>query len=293
MDLAGSPEVVLTTNDIADARLTRPGLLWQALLRLNRELEDTNRGVVALYAELDARAEMLRRTSETKTRMLYSISHECRTPINSIMALSRLVLSGSDGELSEEHLKQIHYIQRCSGDLQVFVNDLLDFGKLEAGKMPLHISQVAVREILDALRGAFAPLANDKVDLIFEEPVDVPPLITDEGKVITILRKLVSNALKFTYSGEIRVSVTCLESAASVRFSVTDTGVGIEANDLKCLFDEFFQVDAKSSARPRGTGLGLSMSKRIAELLGGTISVDSVFGRGSTFHLLLPLHSEG
>ena len=177
------------------------------LSRLNDELEDTNRGVVALYAELDEKADHLRRADELKSRFLSNMTHEFRTPVNSIIALSHLLLARMDGDLTSEQEKQVRFISSAADDLSTLVNDLLDLAKVEAGKIEVHATDFTVGDLFGALRGMLKPLlVSDRVSLIFDEPEGIPVLSTDEGKVSQILRNFISNALKFTESGEIRVS---------------------------------------------------------------------------------------
>jgi signal transduction histidine kinase/CheY-like chemotaxis protein len=262
----------------------------EELARLNQELEDTNRGVVALYAELDARAEQLRQASETKSRFLSNMSHEFRTPLNSILALSRLLLDRTDGELSEEQERQAGYIRKSAESLAGLVDDLLDLAKVEAGKLDVRPSAFTAAELFGGLRGALKPLrANDAVELVFEElPADFPLLSTDEAKVAQVLRNFVSNALKFTPAGEVRVSAAHDRNADQVLFAVADTGIGIAPEDQPRVFEEFAQIDNPLQKAAKGTGLGLPMSRRLAELLGGEILVCSEPGRGSVFTLSIP-----
>ena len=196
--------------------------------QLNQELGDTNRGVVALYAELDGRAEQLRQASELKTRFLSNMSHEFRTPLNSVLALSRLLLDRIDGDLTAEQERQVGYIRRSAESLLDLVNDMLDLAKVEAGKAEIKPVRFAVTSLFGALRGALKPLlTSTAVELLFESPKDLPPLYTDEAKVAQILRNLISNALKFTEEGEVRVTARTSENGASIIFSVRDTGIGI------------------------------------------------------------------
>src|SRR5262249_2271593 len=170
----------------------------EQLARVNRELEDTNRGVVALYAELDERAAALRRTSDLKTSFLSNMSHEFRTPLNSMLSLSRLLLQRTDGDLTAEQEKQVRYIQRSAQELSELVNDLLDLAKVEAGKIQVRPKRFHVHELFGALRGVLRPLLQDNsVNLVFEAPSNLPVMRTDEGKVSQILRNFISNALKF------------------------------------------------------------------------------------------------
>ncbi len=258
------------------------------MAELNRELEDTNRGVVALYAELDQHADDLRRVSDLKTSFLSNLSHEFRTPLNSIISLSRILLNRSDGDLSSEQEKQVNYIQRSASELSELVNDLLDLAKVEAGKTEVRSKHFEVQDIFGALRGVLKPLLiGNSLDLIFDSASDIPPLYTDEGKVSQILRNLISNALKFTRRGHVRV--TAKLDGDAVAFQVADTGIGIAPENLERIFEEFVQLDSELQTQVRGTGLGLPLSRRLAELLGGTLDVESELGVGSIFHLRIPV----
>ncbi len=261
----------------------------EELERLNQELQDTNRGVVALYAELDERADHLRRADELKSKFLSHMSHEFRTPLNSILALSRLLLDRSDGELTGEQETQVRFIRKAAQNLTELVDDLLDLAKVEAGKTVVVPSEFTVNSMFGALRGMLRPLlVGDAVALVFEDGVELPPLDTDEGKVSQILRNFISNALKFTERGEVQVSAAADPEADTITFTVRDTGIGIEPDDLELIFQEFGQVAHRLQSRVKGTGLGLPLSKKLAELLGGRIEVASTPGVGSTFAVTLP-----
>ena len=200
----------------------------EALTQLNQELQDTNRGVVALYAELDERADHLRRADELKSKFLSNMSHEFRTPLNSVLALSRLLLARTDGDLTPEQEKQVQFIRKAAESLTELVNDLLDLAKVEAGKTVVTPVEFTAEDLFGALRGMLRPLlVGDAVALIFEDAADVPPLYTDEGKVSQILRNFLSNAIKFTEKGEVRVWGTADPDADTVTFHVRDTGIGI------------------------------------------------------------------
>ena len=274
-------ELLLSLQDLRRQR--------EELAHLNQELQDTNRGVVALYAELDERAEHLRRADELKTRFLSNMSHEFRTPLNSILALTRFLLDGTDGKLSEEQTKQVCFIRKSAENLSELVNDLLDLAKVEAGKTVVRPSEFSVQSLFGALRGMLRPLlAGDAVALAFAEAAEIPALETDEGKVSQILRNFISNALKFTERGEVRVAATYLPGPDRVTFSVSDTGIGIAPQNHEAIFQEFAQVENPLQHKYKGTGLGLPLSKRLAELLGGEITLQSQTGMGSTFSLVIP-----
>lgn len=264
------------------------------LARLNAELEDTNRGVVALYAELDEKAERLRHADQMKSRFLSHMSHEFRTPLTSIMALSRLLLDETDGELAAEQQKQVSFIRKSAENLLEMVNDLLDLARVEAGKSIVHPAPFEVTNLLGGLRGVLRPLQiNESVELVFDEPAGIPTLNTDEAKIAQILRNFISNALKFTEHGEVRVSARLSPDGASAIFSVTDTGIGIAPAHLEMIFNEFAQVDTPIQRKFKGTGLGLPLAKGLAELLGGRAYVESVLGAGSTFSAEIPLIYRG
>jgi len=261
----------------------------EELTLLNRELEDTNRGVVALYAELDERADYLRRASELKTKFLSNVSHEFRTPLNSIVSLSHLLLDRLDGELTPEQDKQVRYIESSARDLQEMVNDLLDIAKVEAGKIKIRVKEFEVKELFSALKGMLKPLLADNtaVDLVFEDPVGLAPLHTDEGKVSQIVRNLISNALKFTPRGSVTV---CARRGSGNRiiFEVADTGIGIPAEYHETIFQEFSQIENPLQDRHRGTGLGLPLCRNLATLLGGRLWLESRPGAGSRFFVEIP-----
>jgi signal transduction histidine kinase/DNA-binding response OmpR family regulator len=264
------------------------------LAQLNGELEDTNRGVVALYAELDEKADHLRRADEMKSRFLSNMSHEFRTPLNSIRALSKIVLDRIDGELTGEQEKQMGFIQKAADDLKELVDDLLDIAKIEAGKIELRPIEFSAANLFSALRGMLRPLlVGDTVNLRFAEPSDVPDLFTDEAKVSQVIRNFISNALKFTEQGEILVSCSHDRESDLVTFSVADTGIGIRAEDQARVFEEFIQINNPLQTRAKGTGLGLPLCKKLAELLGGVVSLHSEFGKGSTFSMSIPAHVTG
>lgn len=262
----------------------------EQLERLNRELSDTNRGVVALYAELEEKAASLQSANEVKTRFLSNMSHEFRTPLNTILSLSQLLLDRVDGELSEEQEKQVLFIKKAAENLSELINDLLDLAKIEAGKTTLSLSEFSVKDLFSILRGMLKPiLVNPAVALVFEDPDPEITLSSDEGKVSQILRNFLSNAIKFTERGEIRVRAEKKKGEKTIRLSVTDTGIGIPKEFQAKIFEEYYQINTPLHKKHKGTGLGLAISKKLAELLGGTITLESEPGIGSTFTLVLPV----
>ena len=256
---------------------------------LRAELDETNQGVLALYAELDIQAEELRQASDLKSRFLSYMSHEFRTPLGSILSINSLLADELDGPLSPEQHKQVAFVSTAARELSDMVDDLLDLAKIEAGRITISPAWFDMFDLFSALRGMFRPIVDaSAVDLIFEEPKGLPRLYTDDKKLAQILRNFISNSLKFTTRGEVRVSAR-LEGTDKVRFAVSDTGIGIAAELHGALFEDFSQVDSPLQKRLRGTGLGLSLCKRFAALLGGEVGLESTPGVGSTFFVTIPL----
>jgi signal transduction histidine kinase len=259
------------------------------LLGLTRELEDTNRGIVALYAEIEDKAERLRLADEMKSRFLSNTSHELRTPLSSIRALAQLLLDRLDGDLTQEQERQVKFIQKAANDLSELVNDLLDLAKIEAGKVDVQLAPVVVDNLFRALKGMLRPLVDEaRVELVFETPDFEEAFESDEGKISQVLRNFISNALKFTEEGSVRVGATWNRELDTITFTVADTGIGISPENLQLIFEEFSQIEHPLQRRSKGTGLGLPLCRKLAELLGGRVEVESRVGAGSTFSLVLP-----
>jgi signal transduction histidine kinase len=256
--------------------------------RLNRELEETNRGVVALYMELDERAQDLGRSADLKSRVLSDISHEVRTPLNAIINVTRLLLDRLDGDLTSEQERQVRMIRDSAKTVTDLVNDLLELARMEAGKTVARVVTFSAADVLAALRGMFRPLVtSDAVALVLDDVSNLPLLETDEGKLGQVLRNLISNALKFTEQGEIRVSAE-LRGSDSIAFSVSDTGIGIAEQDKERIFQEFLQIENPLQRRAHGTGLGLPLSRKLVAFLGGELLLQSRVGQGSTFTAIIP-----
>jgi signal transduction histidine kinase len=265
----------------------------QEVIDLRAELEETNRGVVALYAELDAQAEQLKKATELKSRFLAYMSHEFRTPISAIRSITRLLRDRVDGPLTTEQARQVAFIETSATEFAEMVDDLLDLAKIEAGRVEISPAWFEMVDLFSALRGMFKPvLTNPDTVLIFEEPYQLPRLYTDDRRLSQILRNFISNALKFTLRGEVRVSAASLENGW-VRFAVSDTGIGIAPEHHAAVFDDFSQVNSPVQKRLRGTGLGLSLSRQLATLLGGQVDLSSELGRGSVFSVSLPVQLSG
>jgi signal transduction histidine kinase len=259
---------------------------------LSDELEQTNRGVVALYAELDEKSERLRAASESKDRFWANVSHELRTPLNSIIGLTRLLAEPApDGTvLDAERLYQTELIQNSGTTLLTLVNDLLDVAKAESGQLHVDPAQVDLPALFGRLRGLARPMAEGKpVEVIVSadgDPDTPVTILTDEVALTSILRNLLSNGIKYTDHGEVRLSARV--AGPRLEISVADTGIGIPAGLHEHVFEEFYQVPG---LRRGGTGLGLPYARRLAAILGGDLTLTSEPGAGTTVVLGLPLQT--
>jgi len=269
----------------AELEETNRGVM--ALYRqLSDELEETNRGVVALYAELDEKSVQLRTASEAKTRFLANVSHELRAPVTAIIGLGRLLIDSASDRLTGEQHRQVELIRGSATDLLTLVNGLLDLAKAEAGRIEPDWSEVDLRAMFGQLRGTLRPLATRPgVDFVVDEPA-VPAVRSDPVLLGQVLRNLLTNALKFTATGSVRLSAR--RAGDGVEFTVADTGTGIPAELHERIFEEFYQVPGSQALAGKGTGLGLPYARRLAGILGGALSVDSTPGKGSTFTVRLP-----
>jgi len=290
--IAALDEVRTQRDDLArlNAELEETNRGVMALYhQLSDELEETNRGVVALYAELDEKSVQLRAASEAKSRFLANVSHELRAPVTAIIGLSRLLADESSDRLTGEQERQVDLIRGSATDLLSLVNDLLDLAKAEAGRIEPNVTDVDLRAVFGQLRGTLRPMATrPEVDFVVDEP-GVPTIRTDEVLLAQVLRNLLTNALKFTQSGSVRLSVR--KAAGDVEFTVADTGTGIPAELQERIFEEFYQVPGGKALTGKGTGLGLPYARRLVNVLGGALRVTSTIGEGSTFTVCLPATS--
>jgi signal transduction histidine kinase len=283
-DLQSRQEALEEAN--AELEETNRGVL--ALhAELTGELEETNRGVVALYAELDEKSTQLREVSESKTRFWAGVSHELRTPINSVVGLARLLLDPASEPLTAEQRLQVEMVRDSGSVLLALVNELLDVAKAESGRMEPRIELVDVGALLQHLRATLAPLvAGPGVELTVTAS-DLPVLSTDPEMLIAIVRNLATNALKFTERGAVRIGARI--EASELVVTVVDTGIGIPADQLPRVFEEFHQVPGPLQIGTAGTGLGLPLARRLAGILGGSLTLDSEVGTGTTATLRLPV----
>jgi signal transduction histidine kinase len=224
--------------------------------------------------------------SEAKSAFLATMSHELRTPLNAIIGYQSLLKEGIDGPLSDAQLAHLNRIRASADHLLSLIDEVLTFSRVEAGKEVVQREDVSLRSVIDQAITMITPLAEVKGLTVHVEGDD-PQLFTDGGKVRQILLNLLSNAIKFTDSGEVVIRSRAYEKTVEV--SVADTGIGIAAENLERIFDPFWQVEQRSTRKVGGTGLGLSVSRTLAQLVGGDIRVESEPGKGSTFTLTLPV----
>jgi signal transduction histidine kinase/CheY-like chemotaxis protein len=279
-DVTRQKEQLLLLN--AELQETNRGVM-ALYSELSEELEQTNRGVVALYRELDEKSEQLRAASESKDRFWANVSHELRTPLNSIIGLTRL-LADPAGGLDAEQLYQVGLIRSSTGTLLTLVNDLLDVAKAESGRFIIDPAEVSLPALLATLRGLTKPMAEGKpVDVVVSAEGAPATVLTDEMALTAILRNLLSNAIKYTDRGEVRLSARTVPGR--IELQVSDTGTGIPAGQLERVFEEFYQVPG---ARRGGTGLGLPYARLLSRLLDGELTLTSEAGQGTTAVLSLP-----
>ncbi|OKJ76279.1 sensor histidine kinase [Streptomyces sp. CB02460] len=256
---------------------------------LSEELEETNRGVVALYAELEEKSRLLREASEAKTRFWANVSHELRTPVNSVVGLARLLLEFDGDGLDEEQRRQIGLISASGATLLALVDELLDVAKAESGRLEPHWAPVDLRAALGQLRGTLRGYESPgAAELIVAE--SGLSIVSDEVMLIRVLRNLLSNALKFTPSGTVRLDVAAdrADGRDQVVFTVSDTGIGIPEEEQQQIFEEFYQVRGLHQRGRSGTGLGLPYARRLVELLGGGLELTSQPGSGTVVTVTLP-----
>lgn len=237
-----------------------------------------------------SKAQELERASQYKSDFLANMSHELRTPLNSSLILAKLLADNGEGNLTEDQIKYAKTIQSSGNDLLALINDILDLSKIEAGHMEIHAESMPISRLVNNITHLFEPLAEQR-GLAFKTHIAadcVASIDTDRMRLEQVLKNLLANAIKFTESGSITLDIR-REGKGHVAFSVIDTGIGIGQEHQQAIFDAFRQADGTISRRYGGTGLGLSISRELVRLLGGTISLTSEPGKGSSFTVLLPV----
>jgi len=268
--------------------------LYHELKKFSSELEARIQAATADLAEQNTRLQWqsreLEKANRLKSEFLASMSHELRTPINALIGYASLMLDRIYGDLTARQEEGLTRIQAAAQHLLALINDILDLAKIEAGRMPLHLEDVTLADIMKEISQQIEPLVRKK-DLAFNVELPSKPLVlhTDRTKVKQILLNLLSNAVKFTHTGGIWITV--LKDDEDLRFDVRDTGIGIRDNDLGAIWEDFRQVDQSRTREFGGTGLGLSITRKLVDGLGGHVFAESVFGKGSTFTVILPVRS--
>jgi signal transduction histidine kinase/CheY-like chemotaxis protein len=266
----------------------------------NRDIETKNAEIEQARQEIEERAKQLDQASRYKSQFLANMSHELRTPLNSLLVLARLLAQNPLGNLTPKQVEYATVIHSSGSDLLRLINDILDLTKVEAGKMDITPERFPLTGLVEDLRGVFSPLAEEKrLALTITTAPDVPDdLVTDKQRLRQILYNLLSNAVKFTERGRVELLIETApakqpEEPPWIVFTVTDTGIGISADNLTTIFSAFQQADGTTSRRYGGTGLGLAICREVAMRLGGEVTVHSELGRGSRFSLNLPLTQHG
>ncbi|WP_425828746.1 HAMP domain-containing protein [Streptomyces fractus] len=284
----------------------------ELLAQQNRDIEVKNTEIEDARQVLEERAEQLAVSMRYKSEFLANMSHELRTPLNSLLILAKLLADNADANLTPKQVEFAETIHGAGSDLLQLINDILDLSKVEAGKMDVSPTRIALVQLVDYVEATFRPLTAEKqLDFSVRVSPELPTTLhTDEQRLLQVLRNLLSNAVKFTDSGAVELVIRpagadvpnaireqLLEAGSLtevdgdvIAFSVTDTGIGIAASKMRVIFEAFKQADGTTSRKYGGTGLGLSISREIARLLGGEIHAQSEPGRGSTFTLYLPMH---
>lgn len=254
-------------------------------------LQDLEEELALANLRLKESNRQIKEADRIRSEFLGKISHELRTPLNSIIGFSKVILNGIDGPLTDLQRIDMTAIYTSGQHLLSLVNDILDFSKIEAGKMELHREKLDFKEIVAGVMAmAIALVEGKEIELIEEIESNLPPVYADRVRVRQVVLNLVSNAAKFTDKGFI--ALRALARDRELLISVSDTGIGIAEKDIPLIFEEFRQVDSSIGRRAEGTGLGLPISKRLIEMHGGRLWVESSPGRGSTFYFTLPFAEE-
>lgn len=259
----------------------------EALRAANDTLEAK---VIERTMELESAYFQLKEIDRLKSEFLATMSHELRTPLNSIIGFTGILLQQLPGPLNEEQHKQLTMVYASGKHLLGLISDLLDLSRIESGKVEIERQAVSLEEVVAEVCNTVAPLARQKkLQLKTECPATLPVIVSDRKRIFQVLLNLAGNAVKFTDHGEVKI--TCVQEKGYIRIVVSDTGIGIKPENFPMLFEAFRQIDGSSQRRYEGAGLGLHLSKRLVDLLGGTIVAESEYGRGSRFSFTLPLNA--
>ncbi|HMA03015.1 MAG TPA: ATP-binding protein, partial [Gemmatimonadaceae bacterium] len=291
MNARGEPMAIVSvlhdlTKQVENERL------YEELKRFSSQLEARIRAATADLGEQNKRLQWssreLQKANRLKSEFLASMSHELRTPLNAIMGYAALLADRIYGEVNERQEEGLRRIHVSAEHLLALINDILDLAKIEAGKMPLHLAPVSISLVIAEISQQVEPtVRRKKLSFTTDLPSDLPVMMSDETKIKQVLLNLLSNAVKFTNRGGVVVRVR--PEGDMVRVDVEDSGIGIRAEDLEAIWEDFRQVDQSRTREFGGTGLGLSITRKLIQALGGTVRVESEYGKGSTFSVALPL----
>jgi PAS domain S-box-containing protein len=267
--------------------------LYEQLKRASEELEQR---VQEATAELSRQNELLRRShieveqaSAAKSQFLANMSHEFRTPLNAILGYTSMLLKGVAGEMSPHQRRNLERVDSNAHHLLAIINDILDISRIEAGKMPLTVSEFAVRDLITEVLAEVEPIiARSRLSVTTHLPTDLPMIKTDRQKVKQIVINFLTNAIKFTAQGSVEIGVRYVKDTDSMTIAVADTGIGIAPADQERIFEDFRQADNSPTREYTGAGLGLAICRRLAGMLDGRIELTSDLGRGSTFTVRIP-----
>jgi PAS domain S-box-containing protein len=288
------------------AEILSIGVDVTARKRVEEELRATQASleerVLVRTTELAVARDRAESADRLKSAFLATMSHELRTPLNSIIGFTGIMLQGLAGPLNPEQTKQLGMVQISARHLLALINDVLDISKIEAGQLEIHAEPFDLRASLGKVAALVKPLADKKgLSLRVVLPPDAEPVVNDRLRVEQVLLNLLNNAIKFTERGEVALEVRLIRDyrflnretpRSVVRLCVTDTGIGIKPEDMGKIFQPFRQIDSGLTRQHEGTGLGLTICRRLAELMGGEISAKSVWGEGSVFTFILPLKNQ-
>lgn len=306
-DLLMQYPVAIMTAGISTVFFARAILrekLFNPLVLLNEELTRANARLSQITVDLQVTNQQLVEANHLKSRFLAIMSHELRTPLNSIIGYTELLLQGVYGEMSEKQHDRLSKVMRNGQHLMQLINDILDLSKIESGYMQLELEPVEIVSVLAECVTLFEPLAQKKgLELLKEVQPELPWVMADKMRVLQTLMNLISNAVKFTHTGQITVRSQVLDESTRrylppalslphddwVLIGVMDTGIGVAPENHGIVFDEFRQVDGSITREYEGTGLGLAITRKLIEMMNGYIWLESELGRGSTFWLLLPV----
>jgi len=291
-ELASIPVIFITAKDQTEDLvtgfevggldyITKPFRDVEVLVRVQTQIR-----LHRMSAQIQAQNRALEEASRLKSDYLARMSHDLRTPMNAIIGYTRILLRHARDDLAPRQYRNLENIRLCADNLLELLNDILDLAKIESGHLDLHLEPVDLHPLMQGCLATIEPLVKSGVE-VRSELMDIGPVLTDADRLRRVLMNLLGNAVKFTETGSITLVLACRDSA--VELSVEDTGVGIGAEELPHIFDEFRQVKSADPGKPEGSGLGLAIARKSVELLGGTIAVESQVGVGTRFGVRLPL----